>query len=417
MFATFGDDDRAISTSTCPASSAAASACGRSGGTRRPTSARRRSARFAPNTVVRPDYVPPDGEVDLLLSTDVLSEGQNLQQAQAVISYDMPWNPQRVVQRNGRVIRLLSPHDEVLLTTMLPEPGELEELLGLEARIQAKIRAAGVYGMESEVIEGTSTTSCAPTPTGWPAATPSCSTRPRTSRARSWASSCGGSSSARCARARSHASLGCRGESGRLSGRRRRALRGPPGVFFATRTRPMAGAETGRSATGATSSSAARSWSTRDLEILRRIDPDRRRAPAGRSTSVDLERAWEVAAADIVAAHNARADPRAGRRRSARASAGRWTCSRPGVTFPVGADEAEEALSVGRSSAVRRALGLIESTRSGQFNHAGRSGCEIVSVVADFGLRGVRAPDLAVPITSDELGVVCWMPVLGPPAQ
>ena len=111
--------------------------------------------RFAPNTVVRPGYEPPDGEIDLLISTDVLSEGQNLQQAQAVVSYDMPWNPQRVVQRNGRVIRLLSPHDEVLLTTMLPDPGELERLLGLEARIQSKIVAAGVYGMESEVIEGT----------------------------------------------------------------------------------------------------------------------------------------------------------------------------------------------------------------------------------------------------------------------
>ena len=111
--------------------------------------------RFAPRTVVRPDYEPRDGEVDLLLSTDVLSEGQNLQQAQAVVSYDMPWNPQRVVQRNGRVIRLLSEHEEVLLTTMLPEPGELDALLGLEARIQGKIKAAGgVYGMESEVIEG-----------------------------------------------------------------------------------------------------------------------------------------------------------------------------------------------------------------------------------------------------------------------
>ena len=80
-------------------------------------------ARFAPDTVVRPGYEPPEGEVDLLLSTDVLSEGQNLQQAQAVISYDMPWNPQRVVQRNGRVIRLRSPHDEVFLTTMLPDAG------------------------------------------------------------------------------------------------------------------------------------------------------------------------------------------------------------------------------------------------------------------------------------------------------
>ena len=124
------------------------------GGTSSPDDRTAKLARFSPETVVRPGYVPPDGEVDLLLSTDVLSEGQNLQQAQAVISYDMPWNPQRVVQRNGRVIRLLSPHDEVFLTTMLPEPGELEELLRLETRVRAKILAAGVYGMEVEVIEG-----------------------------------------------------------------------------------------------------------------------------------------------------------------------------------------------------------------------------------------------------------------------
>ncbi len=91
-------------------------------------------ARFAPKTVVNDDYSPSEGEVDLLLATDVLSEGQNLQQAQAVISYDMPWNPQRVVQRNGRVIRLRSDHDEVFLTTTLPEPGELEDILGLEAK-------------------------------------------------------------------------------------------------------------------------------------------------------------------------------------------------------------------------------------------------------------------------------------------
>lgn len=111
-------------------------------------------ARFAPRTVVRDDYVPPEGEVDLLLSTDVLSEGQNLQQADAVISYDMPWNPQRVVQRNGRVIRLKSPHSDVTLTTMLPVEGELERFLGLEATIRRKVLAASLYGMETEVIEG-----------------------------------------------------------------------------------------------------------------------------------------------------------------------------------------------------------------------------------------------------------------------
>ena len=66
-------------------------------------------SRFCPETVVRPGYEPEDGQVDLLLSNDVLSEGQNLQQAGAVVSYDMPWNPQRMVQRYGRVIRLKSP--------------------------------------------------------------------------------------------------------------------------------------------------------------------------------------------------------------------------------------------------------------------------------------------------------------------
>ncbi len=71
-----------------------------------------------------------------------------------MISYDMRWNPQCVVQRNGRVIRLLSAHDEVFLTTMLPEPGDLEEMLRLETLVRAKIRAAGVYGMEVEVIDG-----------------------------------------------------------------------------------------------------------------------------------------------------------------------------------------------------------------------------------------------------------------------
>ena len=104
--------------------------------------------------MVRPDYQPADGEVDLLISNDVVSEGQNLQQAAAVISYDMPWNPQRVVQRYGRVIRLKSEHERVHLTTMLPEPGDLEEILRLEAVIRRKVKAARTFGMEIQVIEG-----------------------------------------------------------------------------------------------------------------------------------------------------------------------------------------------------------------------------------------------------------------------
>src|SRR6266536_3105362 len=110
-------------------------------------------ARFCPDTVVRPGYVPPEGDVALLLSTDILSEGQHLQQAAAVIRYDMPWNTQRVVQLIVRVIRFKSPHDRVYLTTMLPEPGELEKFLRLEAAVRRKILAASVYGMETGVLD------------------------------------------------------------------------------------------------------------------------------------------------------------------------------------------------------------------------------------------------------------------------
>lgn len=112
--------------------------------------------RFCPESVNgQPGFAPPDGEVDVLLSTDVLSEGQNLQQAQAVLSFDMPWNPQRVVQRNGRVIRLRSPHDTAYLYTLLPTQGDLNQLLQLEAALQAKILAANVsVGMETPVLAG-----------------------------------------------------------------------------------------------------------------------------------------------------------------------------------------------------------------------------------------------------------------------
>ena len=47
--------------------------------------------------------MPPDQQIDILVSTEVLSEGQNLQDCNYVINYDLPWNPMRIVQRIGRV--------------------------------------------------------------------------------------------------------------------------------------------------------------------------------------------------------------------------------------------------------------------------------------------------------------------------
>ena len=135
--------------------------------------------RFCPESVSgTASYRPRDGEVDLLLSNDVLSEGQDLQQAGAVVSYDMPWNPQRMVQRYGRVIRLKSPHDTVHLTTMLPEPGDLEEILRLEIAIVARSSRRVPTASRSMSSTGPRRRR-GPTPSGWRTRTHRSSTRTR----------------------------------------------------------------------------------------------------------------------------------------------------------------------------------------------------------------------------------------------
>ena len=77
------------------------------------------------------------------MTTDVLSEGVNLQQARHIINYDLPWNPMRLVQRHGRIDRIGSKHGEVFLRCFFPD-SRLDELLGLEERLHRKItQAAG----------------------------------------------------------------------------------------------------------------------------------------------------------------------------------------------------------------------------------------------------------------------------------
>jgi hypothetical protein len=93
-------------------------------------------------------------EIDLLLSTDVLAEGQNLQQCGTVINFDLPWNPMRLVQRNGRVDRIGSKHEIVHLYTFFPDQ-VLDDLLDLEANLRRKIaQANAAVGVETVVIPG-----------------------------------------------------------------------------------------------------------------------------------------------------------------------------------------------------------------------------------------------------------------------
>ena len=94
---------------------------------------------------------------DVLVTTDVLAEGMNLQQCRNIINYDLPWNPMRLVQRHGRVDRIGSPHKDVYLRCFLPDQ-RLDALLELEIRIRRKLaQAAATVGVENEVIPGTET--------------------------------------------------------------------------------------------------------------------------------------------------------------------------------------------------------------------------------------------------------------------
>lgn len=99
---------------------------------------------FAPKTASRfNDDGEPTGEdkFDILVTTDVLAEGVNLQQAGQIINYDLPWNPMRIVQRHGRVDRLFSEHDEVHLGLFFPAE-HLDEMLGLQKTLERKLAQA-----------------------------------------------------------------------------------------------------------------------------------------------------------------------------------------------------------------------------------------------------------------------------------
>ncbi|MFC5923818.1 SNF2-related protein [Micromonospora vulcania] len=119
-------------------------------------------ARFAPRTAARPrrsvrQHHSPN-LYDMLIGTDVLSEGHNLQQASIVINYDLPWNPQALEQRIGRVDRHGAERPTVACVTLLPDAG-LDILLNLLKTLHGKIAiAAALVGVPSAILPGTHAT-------------------------------------------------------------------------------------------------------------------------------------------------------------------------------------------------------------------------------------------------------------------
>jgi superfamily II DNA or RNA helicase len=108
--------------------------------------------RFAPraNHVALPSAAEA---VYVLFATDVLAEGLNLQDADAVVSYDLPWNPVRLIQRAGRIDRMGSAHEQVVVYNFMPDR-EFDELLGLVRRLRHKLRGLrSAVGQETPILE------------------------------------------------------------------------------------------------------------------------------------------------------------------------------------------------------------------------------------------------------------------------
>ncbi|MCD6336853.1 MAG: DEAD/DEAH box helicase family protein, partial [Candidatus Marinimicrobia bacterium] len=92
-------------------------------------------------------YTKLQNPIDILIATDALSEGQNLQDADMVINYDIHWNPVRIIQRMGRIDRLGSPNDSILGINFWPS-NNINAYLDLQGRIEQRMAAMKLAGSE-----------------------------------------------------------------------------------------------------------------------------------------------------------------------------------------------------------------------------------------------------------------------------
>nr|WP_295804305.1 helicase-related protein [uncultured Veillonella sp.] len=78
-------------------------------------------------------------EIDILIATDCISEGQNLQDCDCVINYDIHWNPVRIIQRFGRVDRIGSKNESIQLINFWPDM-DLDEYINLKGRVETRMK-------------------------------------------------------------------------------------------------------------------------------------------------------------------------------------------------------------------------------------------------------------------------------------
>ena len=102
-------------------------------------------SRFSPVSKERPDFDTPAGHIDVLFGTDCISEGQNLQDCDCVVNYDIHWNPVRIIQRFGRVDRIGTKNASVKLVNFWPDI-DLNEYIDLTDRVKNRMQAVNIAG-------------------------------------------------------------------------------------------------------------------------------------------------------------------------------------------------------------------------------------------------------------------------------
>lgn len=98
--------------------------------------------------------MPQVGEIDILIATDCISEGQNLQDCDYLINYDIHWNPVRIIQRFGRIDRLGSKNDKIQLVNFWPTK-DLDNYINLKERVEARMALVDVTATADDNVLAT----------------------------------------------------------------------------------------------------------------------------------------------------------------------------------------------------------------------------------------------------------------------
>ena len=105
---------------------------------------------FSPVSKMKKE-IPANEQIDLLIGTDCISEGQNLQDCDTVINFDIQWNPVSLIQRFGRIDRIGSKNKCIQMINFFPAM-ELNEYLGLEARVKGKMTTLNLVSTGDEDV-------------------------------------------------------------------------------------------------------------------------------------------------------------------------------------------------------------------------------------------------------------------------